>query len=387
MRLPTLPCIFPGERLCAASLGWQNGRLTAPHFEGAVEETPQQLLTPGLVDVHVNGIHTHNFDQGPDALIAATQIFPRYGTTSVAPTMQPVIAEPWLNTLAAVAAAIPRAEGARVLGLHLEGPFVALAGAATDPRPGDIGLLEELLDRCQGQLRIMSVSPEVPHILPVIEYLVGAGVVPFITHTAASVEETERAVDAGARHATHFYDVFPIPREQDPGVRMAGVVETVLADPRATCDFICDGVHVHPMAVRAAVAAKGWQGVSLITDGNVGAGLGPGIYETPWGYRVRLEEGNAPRIADAGHPMQGCLAGSALTMDAGMNNLLRWLNLPLEQIWAMGTVNPARVIGDPHLGAIREGAQADLVHWQREGDRWRVSKTWVAGRLVYDADA
>lgn len=351
-------------------------------------EGPQKsLLSPGLIDLHVNGLHVHNFDQGPDALLQASALFPRYGTTAVVPTMQPVIRPAWLKLLAEVAEAVPRATGARVLGLHLEGPFVSVSGAATDSWKADLGLLEELLARCQGRLRIMSVSPEVEGIVAIIEALVAHGVVPFITHTRASVEETEHAIAAGARHATHFYDVFPLPEIMDPGVRPAGVVETILADDRATCDFICDGVHVHPMAIRAAVAAKGWQGVSLITDGNVGAGLPPGEYETPWGYRVRVKAGDAARIADAKHPLAGALAGSALTMDVGMNNLLRWLPLPPEQVWAMGTLNPARVLGEPTLGKLEAGAVADYVLWERKGERWQVMQTYVGGRLVYDLAA
>ena len=134
------------------------------------------------------------------------------------------------------------------------------------------------------------------------------------------VEQTEAAIEAGARHATHFYDVFPVPEETDAGVRPVGAVEAILADSRVSVDFICDGVHVHPAAIRAAVAAKGWEKVMLITDSNIGAGLPPGEHDTPWGYRVRVAPGDAAR-----HATKGFLAGSALTMDVGMKNLLRWL--------------------------------------------------------------
>ncbi|MBI2497232.1 MAG: N-acetylglucosamine-6-phosphate deacetylase, partial [Opitutae bacterium] len=119
----------------------------------------------------------------------------------------------------------------------------------------------------------------------------------FITHTRASVAQTEAAIDAGAVHATHFYDVFYPPTETDPGVRPVGAVETILADPRASVDFIADGIHVHPTAIRAALAAKTFAGVTLITDSNIGAGLPAGVYDTPWGYQVRVSPEEAARHA------------------------------------------------------------------------------------------
>jgi N-acetylglucosamine-6-phosphate deacetylase len=205
-------------------------------------------------------------------------------------------------------------------------------------------------------------------------------ILPFITHTRASVEQTEAAIEAGARHATHFYDVFPVPEETDAGVRPVGAVEAILADSRTSVDFICDGVHVHPTAIRAAVAAKGWEKVMLITDSNVGAGLPSGEYDTPWGYRVRVAPGDAAR-----HASKGFLAGSALTMDVGMKNLLRWLApvLAPEQIWAMGTLNPARLLGLTNKGRIAPGADADLVLWDPQ---LNAVKTWVGGQSLFTRD-
>jgi N-acetylglucosamine-6-phosphate deacetylase len=163
-------------------------------------------------------------------------------------------------------------------------------------------------------------------------------------------------------------------------VRPVGVVETVLAHPRATVDFIADGVHVHPMAIRAAIAAKTFRGVVLITDANIGAGLPEGVYDTPWGYQVRVSEKTAAR-----HATKNFLAGSALTMDRGMANLLRWLDyLPPEQVWAMGTLNPARVLGLDHKGRLEAGADADLVLWE---DNLQPAQTWVAGHCTYEKAA
>jgi len=345
------------------------------------------LLSPGLVDIHTHGIHAFNYDRGPDHLVDASEVLGRYGTTTVVPTIVPSSDSRFIESLSAFASAIPGITNVSIPGIHLEGPFVAIAGAACETRDGDLGLLNELLGACEDRVAVMSIAPEVPGIIPVIETLVSKDVVPFITHTRASVEQTLAAIDAGARHATHFYDVFPVPEETDPGVRPVGAVETILADPRATCDFICDGVHVNPMAIRAAVAANGWEGVSLITDASFGAGLGPGRFDTPWGYSVEVQPGDAPRIADADHPMRGGLAGSALTMDKGLRNLLGWLDLPAQQVWAMATCNPSRVIGAETKGDLDVGMDADMVLWREDGGALSVERTWVAGRVVYDSAA
>ena len=202
-----------------------------------------------------------------------------------------------------------------------------------------------------------------------------------MTHTCASVEQTQAAIDAGARHATHFYDVFPVPVETETGVRPVGAVETILADERCSVDFICDGVHVDPMAIKAALRAKGWERVVAISDSNIGAGLSGGVYETSWGYSVRVQPNDAARIATPDHPLFGKLAGSSLTMNAAMANVLRWLSLKPADAWALGTRNPASVIGLPSKGRIEVGADADLVQWDISAGNLRAVRTWVGGRL------
>ena len=159
-------------------------------------------------------------------------------------------------------------------------------------------------------------------------------------------------------------------------MRPVGAVEAILADRTVSVDFIADGIHVHPAAIKAAVAAKGYRGVTLITDSIVGAGLPPGRYDTPWGFQVQLAEGDAPRTVEGNH-----LAGSSLTMNQGMRNLLSWLDLPPEQVWAMGTSNPADVVGLEGVGRLHVGDWADLVLWD---DDLRPAQTWVRGELTYD---
>lgn len=374
--------VEPGKSILPGDVLVHNGRIVAT---GAVCVTVKdvetidgggRLLTPGLIDVHTHGIMHSLYETGPDGLRAAAKELGRFGVTTVLPTIVPQIRDGWLDLLGEIAAAIPSVREVNIPGLHVEGPFMAVGGAACPTLPGDLELLERILFACAGRLAVMSVSPDAPNIVPVIRRLRQEKVTVFLTHTRADVEQTEAALEAGAVHATHFYDVFYAPPETEPGARPVGAVEAILADPRASVDFIADGVHVHPTAIRAAVAAKTWAGVILITDSNIGAGLPAGIYDTPWGYQVKVSPQDAAR-----HATKNFLAGSALTMDRGMANLLRWLKLPPEQVWAMGTLNPARLLGLDRKGRLEPGADADLVLW--DGDL-TAARTWVKGNSVYE---
>ncbi len=379
----------PGEGIVGRALRVRGDRVaeimadTGDDVNAAAIDGGGRLVTPGLVDIHTHGIGHHAYERSPEDLLRGTQQLGQYGTTCVLPTLYRVLDEDHLSDLAALTEAIRRVDTASVPGFHFEGPFLARPGAGAVTVPGDVRLLEQLYDAVDEHVVAVSISPDTRDILPVIHWLVEHGVVPFITHTQADVEQTQRALDAGARHATHFYDVFYPPEETDPGVRAVGTVEAILADPRCSVDFICDGVHVHPTAVRAVLAAKGWEKLVLITDSNVGAGLPDGVHESPWGYPIKTQEGRGARIHDPAHPNHGALAGSSLTMDRAVTNALAWLDLPAEQVWAMATRNPARLLGLGNKGTLRPGADADLVLWDEIGDRYRAVRTWVGGRCVF----
>ncbi len=343
-----------------------------------------KLLTPGLIDVHIHGVGQHLFEAGPRDLLAGMSLLPRYGVTGVLPTLYRVMQPQLLPQLVALSEALGQVDCVYAPGFHLEGPFLALPGAGADTLDGDVKLLDDILAAAPNRVASMSISPETPGIVPVIERLVEAGVVVFMTHTGANVAQTQRAIEAGARHATHFYDVFPLPPQTEPGVRPVGVVETVLADPRVSVDFIADGVHVHPMAIKAALAAKGSESVLLITDANIGAGMPDGMYQTPWGYPVSVRTDDAARIHDPGAERHGVLAGSSLTMNRGISNLLRWLDIEEHEVWAMGSSNPARLMGWSDRGRMQISAAADLVLWDRdEAGMLHAAQTWLDGRCVY----
>ena len=383
----------PGEGVIAAWVRIREGKIVelgphdaTPRDDAEFVDGGGRLLTPGMIDIHTHGIEEFAYEFEPDQIVAGSRRLAQFGTTCILPTLYRAVSRERLGELERFAAVLSAVEDTCMPGLHLEGPFLALPGGGCQTVPGDLGLLEELWAAAGGKLAAMSLSPEVQNILPVIERSCELGIVPIITHTRATVEQTEAAINAGARHATHFYDVFPIPDEVDPGVRPVGAVEAVLADSRCSVDFVADGVHVHPTAIKAVLAAKGFHNILLTTDSNIGAGLPPGTYDWPLG---KIVTGDAARILRPGSPMDGVLAGSTLTMDRGMANLLAWLDLPEEQVWAMGTSNVARLLGLAAKGSLRVGADADLVLWEQNAGRLCALRTWVAGRQVYcraDAD-
>jgi N-acetylglucosamine-6-phosphate deacetylase len=343
-----------------------------------------QVVSAGLIDVHTHGIQRFRYEAGAEELTLAASKLAAYGCTCAYPTLLGKSDQSFLSLLSETCRALAGVSGVCLPGVHVEGPFLAFTGAGCTIIPGDLGLLREILAAGDGRVAAMSISPDVANIIPVIEALVAADIRVFITHTGATLAQTQKAIDAGARHATHFYDVFYPQPETDLGVRPVACVEAILADRRVSVDFIADGVHVEPTAVRMGLCAKGWEKVVLITDSNVGAGLPPGEYDTPWGFRIYAHPDRAARIIGE-HKFAGALAGSALTMNRGMANLLAWFadDLPAERIWAMGSANPARLMGLSGKGALRVGADADLVLWQ--GPVLAPQRTWVAGVCVYAA--
>lgn len=363
-----------------------NPAMDDPCSDAITIDAKGMLVTPGLVDIHCHGIQNFLYEADGNQISEASRILPRYGTTCVLPTLYTVMNHNSLDKLADLSAQLPLSAGARTPGFHLEGPFLKLSGAGADTVIGDVGLLNEILAACAGRVLAMSISPDTENVIPVIERLRESNIAVFMTHTQASVEQTSAAIAAGARHATHFYDVFPMPLEEMAGVRPVGAVEAILATPECSVDFICDNVHVHPMAIKAAVAAKGWQNIIAITDANIGAGFTDGVFNTPWGFSIQIRPNDAARIADTDHPHFGQLAGSSLTMDIAISNLLQWLEIPTDQIWAMGTLNPARIVGLNTMGSLSGGSVADFVIWREQDGSFIADQTWLGGKCIYRSE-
>ncbi len=340
------------------------------------------LLAPGFIDLHIHGSGPHLVDHGPAALAELSRLLSQYGVTGFLPTVCPRPAGEDSRFLAMLAGV--RFEGAAALGFHLEGPFLSLTGALPPAALGqaDLPRLRALQAAARPYRAIFSISPEFPGVAPLVAAMAEGGTPVFMTHTAADVAQTQAAIAASARHAPHFYDVFPVPRERDPGVRPCGAVKAVLADEHTTVDFILDGEHVDPVAVRMALRCKGADGVCLITDANVGAGLPPGRYAWAGGEEIEFARPGGPARLTAQSRTPGGLAGSGLTMDQALRNAVAMLGVDLPAAVAMVSANPASVLGlGGRKGSLAVGGDADLVLL---GDDLRVLRTWVGGRTVFE---
>jgi len=336
---------------------------------------PDGYLVPGFVDLQVNGYFGVEFQTaGADGWASVARRLPSTGTTSFVPTFitAPVdsIAAA-LRTAAGFAGRLP-ADGARVLGVHQEGPFMSPArrGAhnpawITDPTPAAIA---ELIEAGQGLLRLMTLAPELPGALSAIDQLVAAGVLVSVGHSDATAEQVSAAADRGARMVTHLFN-----GQRPLAHREPGVVGQALTDERLTSGLIVDLYHVAgPVCGLAFRAAPGR--IVLVTDAATPAGMPPGQYMLG-GEPITLPpaEGAPPVRRD------GTLAGSALRMDVAIANAVR-AGVLLSAAVAAATRIPADLIGRPDLGRISQGAAADLV-WL--GPDLRTRATWIAGRLVY----
>lgn len=338
-----------------------------------------KYLAPGFIDLHIHGLHDFLLDDGIDNLLAICKLLPQYGVTGFLPTVTPLPKGKDAAFLANLAHI--KAEGTEILGFHLEGPFLAMTGALPPEAIGkaDKDRVKALIEAARPHKAIFSVSPDFENIGDLLP-LMSAGNTPvFITHTAATVKQTQVAIAAGVCHATHFYDVFPCPSVTEPGARPCGAVEAVLADPRVSVDFILDGEHVDPVAVKMALQCKGPDRVCLISDANKGAGLLPGRYKA-LGTEVDFKYPGAPARMTENTQYPGCLAGSGLTMDKAMRNAIKMLNIDVPLAVRMASTNPAQVLRLKNKGQIKEGLDADMILLD---DSLNVCGTWISGICQY----
>lgn len=332
----------------------------------------QGVLVPGFVDLHVHGAAGADFMDGSAEGAAKIALeHARTGTTCLAAT---TLSASRGDVRAAIAAAIEaRRPGgpvrARIAGIHLEGPYIdpQFAGAQDRDsiRAPAHDELDEWLSAAADLPVIATVAPNVPGVLELIRRY-SHRVLFSIGHTGASFEEAIAGLDAGARHSTHLFNAMTGLHHRNPGV-----VGAVLSRPDVTAELIADGRHLHPAILRIAAEALRGRG-ALITDAMRACGAPEGTYRL-YGYDVEVRDG-AARLSS------GALAGSVLTMEGAVRNMVELCAIPLESVIPMATEVPARILGiERECGTIAPGRRADLVLL---GDRLEVQRVWVGGREV-----
>jgi len=304
------------------------------------------IAAPGFVDLQVNGFAGVDFLSADAAGYArAGEVLLATGVTAYLPTFITSEEADLVRALEAVPDARP---GPRILGVHLEGPFLAPNRLGTHSpsarRDPDAALLERLLDA--GPVRLVTLAPELDGALELVELLHARGVVVSVGHTDATAAEAHLAFDRGARTVTHVFNAMRPLHHRDPGVAGAALVR-----PDVVVQAIVDGVHLDPDTVRLLWGVAAGR-LALVTDATAAAGVGDGTYLLG-GIEITVE-GDVVRRGD------GVLAGSVLTMIGAVRNLVE-LGVPLERALEAASTVPGRIMGLPELGEIRPGGPADIV--------------------------
>ena len=342
----------------------------APQLGSAAEQVDLGggWLLPGFIDAQVNGGGGVLFNNTPDveSLRTLAAAHRRFGTTALLPTLISDDAEVMRTAIDATRAAIEQGVPG-VIGIHLEGPYIAPARKGTHdankfrvPDADEIAMAASL----DSGVTLLTLAPErVP--LDSIRALVERGVIVAAGHTAATYEEARAGLDAGIRGFTHLYNAMSPLTGREPGA-----VGAALEDRESWIGIIADGVHVHPGSLRVALAAKPPGKVMLVTDAMSPVGADSPSFEL-YGEVITVVDGVVRNAA-------GALAGSALDMATAVRNAVNLLGLPLDEASRMASRYPAQFLNvDDRLGEIAEGYQADLVLLD---DALQVRATWISGQ-------
>jgi N-acetylglucosamine-6-phosphate deacetylase len=383
MTIFTSEVLYTPERVIReAAILVEDGKIARVGPRSALEAASSQrifdfddsAIVPGFIDLHNHG------GVGCDVMRGSVSDRKRmegflasHGTAAYFPTTVTAPIDVILSALEQLADAIEggddRAGRAKPLGIHLEGPFLSHAKRgvhqAKDLLPPTIGAFERFWQSARGHLRMMTIAPEVDGAEEVIAEAARRGVCVSLGHSDANLEQARRGFKAGGRHATHTFNAMRPLDHKDPGI-----LGEVLTNNGMTADVIADGIHVHPEAVDLLVRAKGIENVALITDALSATGMPDGKYVLG---TMEVE------VKDRRCLHNGTLAGSVLTLDQAVRNVMEFAHLDLQQAVRAATLNPAKAAGILGKGTIDPGADADFVVLTAKGE---VKATVIAGEVV-----
>jgi N-acetylglucosamine-6-phosphate deacetylase len=357
--------------------GWRRGRITFGDRILGLEAEPVPwpdpglpLVLPGFVDLHVHGGGGADIMGGPGAAVTTAQLHARHGTTSLLATTvsaeRPDLVRAFTDVAQAMASRAPGS--ARILGVHLEGPFINPAKLGAQPDCARTGTLEEVLDlHRRAPIRVLTLAPELAGHLDLIRALRAEGIRAQVGHSTGDYEDGRAALEAGASGFTHLFNAMTPLHHRAPGM-----VGCALAHARFA-ELIPDLLHVHPGAILAALRAI--PRLYCVTDATAGAGMPDGAYAL--GTQQVTKCGNGIRLGD------GTLAGSTLTMDDALRNLVA-IGVPLEDASRRVSAYPAEYAGLEGRGRLEPGAWADLALL---GPALELLQVFVEGEAIDLADA
>lgn len=324
------------------------------------DETDLQgdYLLPGFVDVHIHAYAGHDTMRGEADIRAMSRGLYKQGVSAFLPTTMSASMEDTAAALSAVRSVMNRQEGrgARVLGAHMEAPFMDPAKAGAQLKEFFIAPSMKAFERMGGDpavVRLITMAPELEGSEAFVREATAKGVTVSIGHTSATAEKTHEAADWGATHVTHTFNAQPALHHRAPGV-----VGAAMTDDRLYTEFISDGVHLHADIVRLILRCKGGERAVAITDAMEAAGLPDGTYSL--GGQAVYVKGAEARLAD------GTLAGSVLTMPRALHNMIHRFGISPEAAVSACTSTPAESIGEKLAGHLIPGSPAPLTRWNKD---------------------
>jgi N-acetylglucosamine-6-phosphate deacetylase len=354
--------------------------LTKKCLSNQIVDAKGRYVMPGFIDQHIHGFS--DYDTIDDNLFALQNIsssLVKFGVTSFCPTTVSTSVANMEKTLTRIAdaAAIAEPVGARVLGAHLEGPFInPMARGAHALRymiEGKAKYLKQFNNAARGQIRLMTIAPELKRSSQLIRLARDLGIVVSIGHTRATFEESEEAIKAGATCGTHILNAMPQLHH-----RLPGVVGSLLSNEKVSIEIIADGKMVHPAIVKIVARAVGSERLILVTDAMRAAGESSIKDFVLCGRHLLVRNGGCV-LSD------GRIWGSILTMDKAVRNLRKWVDVSMLDIAQIASRNPARLLGiELSKGTLEVGKDADVLICSKD---LRVVTTFVEGKMAYNSSA
>ena len=338
--------------------------------ETQIIDVNESVIAPGLIDTHIHGFGGWGTEDGSaKAILEMSRLLVQYGVTAFNPTLYPAEPASMIEAVKETASAIGREEGAQIMGLHLEGPFISpdrLGALKADAvQPVDLDLMEKLWEASGGRIVNMTIAPELKGMRELALFCLKKGIVLQTGHTNAKYENMVEGMQAGILHSTHLFNAMSRMEHRNPNA-----VGAILIHPEMSCEIIADGFHVHPDLFKLLLRDKPVDKIVLVTDALKPTEQAEGPFFAN-GNEVVIYDGVFRRKND------NVINGSALTMIRGVKNLVSF-GFSLEDAVKTASTNPAQVMRYWKKGAIIPGRDADLVVFDRN---FRVLVV-VAGGIV-----